>query len=127
MNLKSAVLSISAVISMSYLTGCASILNDDTQNVNVNTSTGETVDVSIDGVNYKAPGVIAIKRQNRDKILVTEADNCATQTVANKSVDNKFFINILSGGAFGSSTDYSTEKMWKYDDTITINCKEKQQ
>jgi len=43
--------------------------------------------------------------------------------VAEKSVDPKFFVNILSGGSFGSTTDYSTEKMWKYNENVVISCK----
>jgi len=38
-------------------------------------------------------------------------------------VDPKFFVNVLSGGPFGSSTDYGTEKMWKYAENVTIACK----
>jgi len=28
----------------------------------------------------------------------------------------------LTGGTFGSTTDMSTEEMWKYQDAVTISC-----
>ena len=105
------------------LTGCASILNDRTQQVNVSSSTGSEITGAVNGVPFKAPGVVSLVRENGNKIFVTETQGCARETVAEKSVDTKFFINILSGGVFGSSTDYSTEKMWKYSDNIVISCK----
>ena len=54
---------------------------------------------------------------------MTDAANCKSETVAEKTVDPIFFINVVSGGPFGSTTDYSTEKMWKYADNVTLNCK----
>ncbi|AXE29512.1 adenosine deaminase [Chromobacterium phragmitis] len=105
------------------LTGCASILNDQTQQVNVSSSTGTEIKGTIDGQAFKAPGIVNLKRENKNKIIMTETEGCAQQTVAEKTVDPKFFINILSGGAFGSTTDYSTEKMWKYSDNIVVSCR----
>lgn len=104
-------------------TGCASILNENTQKINVGTSNNEKATVSIDGKSFEVPGVVEVKRQNQDKILVSESENCAKQTMLAKSVDEKFFINILSGGAFGSTTDFASEKMWKYQEAVTVNCK----
>lgn len=103
--------------------GCASILNEPTQKINVSTSNGQTVKGTIDGVPFTAPGIVDVKRENKSKVLVANAPECVKETAMEKSVDNKFFINILSGGLFGSSTDYGTEKMWKYDDNIVISCK----
>jgi hypothetical protein len=54
--------------------------------------------------------------------LVTKAEGCTEATNLNKEVETAFFINIISGGVFGSSTDYATEKMWKYQDSVTISC-----
>lgn len=103
--------------------GCASILNEKTQKINIATTNGETVKGTIDGVPFSAPGIATVTRENKDKVIVTETPNCAKETALSKSVDSKFFINILSGGVFGSSTDYGTEKMWKYEDSVTISCK----
>jgi hypothetical protein len=111
------------VSSMLLSVGCASILNGETQNVNVMSTSGAKFEGKIDGVPFTAPGVVTVKRANLDRIVTTDDPNCASQTAMSKSVDPVFFVNILSGGVFGSTTDYSTEKMWKYQDSITISCK----
>ncbi len=104
--------------------GCASILNEKTQNVNVVTSNGHKAEVSIDGMPFQVPGVASFKRAKGDKLITTRDSKCNPTTVAPSTVDNVFFINILSGGVFGSTTDYGTEKMWKYQDTVMISCKD---
>lgn len=105
------------------LTGCASILNEKTQAINVSSSTGSDISGTVNGMAFKGPGVVNVLRENNNKIFVTETEGCTKETVAEKSVDSKFFINILSGGAFGSTTDLATEKMWKYSDNVVISCK----
>lgn len=105
-----------------FMTSCATILNDDTQTINLVTSNNVKTKVTIDGMPYEAPGIIQVKRQDKDLIVQAQNKKCVQQMVVKHEVDNKFWINILSGGTFGSSTDYSTEKMWTYDNTITINC-----
>ncbi|MBV1774981.1 hypothetical protein KSF73_04560 [Burkholderiaceae bacterium DAT-1] len=112
-------LALAAVIGLS---GCATILNEPTQTVNVSSSTGSPIKGSIDGTPFTAPGPVQVKRANANKVVIVETDGCAQQTVMEKSVDTKFFINILSGGAFGSTTDYTTEKMWKYNDSVVVSC-----
>lgn len=105
-------------------TGCASIINEKTQNVNVVTSNGRKVEVNIDGMPFQAPGVASFKRTKADKMITTRDPKCNQTTVAPSTVDNVFFINILSGGVFGSTTDYASEKMWKYQDSVVISCKD---
>jgi hypothetical protein len=110
----------SSVIALT--SGCASILNDDTQMVNVATSNGKTIQVSVDGQQFQAPGIITLTRENADKVITTDAKGCTPKTLAKKQVDNTFWLNILSGGSFGSSTDYSTENMWGYQERIIVTC-----
>ena len=110
------------VISAIALSGCASILNEKTQDINVHRSTGSPIDGTVNGTPFKGPGIVKVTRANQDLHFVTTTDGCAKDTVAQKNVDGKFFINIISGGPFGSSTDYGTEKMWKYSDDVTISC-----
>lgn len=104
-------------------TGCSTILNDDTQKINVATSTGSSISGTVNGAPFTAPGVVSVKREKADKVFVTSAAGCAEQTVAAKKVDSTFFVNIFGPGVFGSTTDHSTGKMWGYDETVTINCK----
>lgn len=105
------------------LSGCASVLNEKTQAINVTSSTGSDVEGTVNGVPFKAPGVVNVLRENKNLIFVTKTEGCAKETVSEKNVDLKFFVNILSGGSTGSTTDYATEKMWKYSDTVVISCK----
>ena len=111
------------VSSIVLVSGCATILNEDSQKINVATSNGEAIKGSINGVPFEAPGIVSIQRSQDDAILVASTEGCTSQTVVPSSVDPKFFINILSGGAFGSTTDYASDDMWKYENSVTINCK----
>ncbi len=112
-----------AIASAVALSGCASILNEKTQPINVSSSTGGEIKGKVDGVPFSGPGVVNVVRENKNKIIVAETTGCAKETVIEKNVDPKFFVNILSGGAFGSTTDYSTEKMWKYSENVVVSCK----
>jgi len=104
------------------LTGCATILNDTTHKANIQTSDGQKAMLNVNGVTVEAPGVVELPRQ-KDGVIIKSVDNRCNDTNANSKVDTKFFINILSGGALGSTTDYASDKMWTYDDTIVVQCK----
>jgi protein involved in sex pheromone biosynthesis len=110
---------IAAVMMMS---GCATVFNDKSQTVNVKSSNGQTVKGVVDGVPFQTPGAVAVLRTKNAKVFNVEAEGCAKQTTLESKVDVKFFGNILLGGLFGSTTDYSTDKMWKYEDNVTISC-----
>lgn len=105
-----------------FSTGCATILTEDTHKMNVSTSNGAEIEVEVDGQKQTAPGIITVKKSGEDKVLVTNASGCTESTNLNKEVETAFFINIISGGVFGSSTDLATKKMWKYQDSVTISC-----
>lgn len=112
-----------AVVSSVVLaSGCATILNDDNQNVNVLSSNGAPISGTINGMPFQGPGIVSIPRAQDDAIVMTSTEGCTPQTLLPTTVDTKFFINILSGGAFGSSTDYASDNMWKYDSAVTVNC-----
>lgn len=106
------------------LGGCASILTDDTTPVNVGTSNGKKVPIKIDGVVYQAPTVVNVKKSDKDKmIMASSKSGCARQTVLKRKVEDVFWVNILSGGVLGSTTDYATDKMWSYEDSVIISCR----
>lgn len=112
-----------ALIAIAVLsTGCASILNEQTQAVNITSSTGKPISGSVDGKPFTGPAVVPFTRAKGDKVVTVDTAGCAKTTAVASSVDSKFFINILSGGALGSTTDYSTERMWKYADSVVISC-----
>ena len=112
-----------ALIGLVSLSGCATIINEKTQRINVATSTGDRVEVQIDGMPVQVPGIASVTRKKGDKIITTSDPKCNPSTILPSEVDTVFFINILSGGVFGSTTDYASEKMWKYQDTVIISCK----
>jgi hypothetical protein len=105
------------------ITSCASLLNDDYQRINIGSTNNSELKGSIDGVPFTGPGIITVKRAKADKIIMVDSPACTKQTLLASTVDMKFYINILSGGTTGSTTDYATEKMWKYQDSVLIPCK----
>lgn len=110
--------------SVVLMTGCASILNEKTQQINVSSSNGKPIQGTIDGVPFNGPGVVSVLREKRAKIINVETAGCTKQTAVESNVDTKFFINIFGGGfgASSSTTDYATDKMWKYTDSIVVSC-----
>ena len=112
-----------AVTVVALASGCASIINEKTQKINVVTSSGQKAQVLIDGVPFEAPGIATVTRTKADKVITTKDPKCNSTTLMPSTVDNVFWINVISGGVFGSTTDYSTEKMWKYQDTVIVSCK----
>lgn len=112
-----------AVLAIATLSGCASIMNGKTQNVTVSASDGSKISGTVDGKPFVTPGAVEVSRTNNNKIFLTDAEGCDKQTTVEKSVSPVFFGNIILGGLFGSTTDYSTDRMWKYSENVTISCK----
>jgi hypothetical protein len=110
------------VMSILSITGCATIINSKGQKVNISSSTGEKIKGTINGVPFEGPGIIEFSRTKQEKIVSVDSENCNKQTVVASKVDPVFFINILTGGFTGSTTDYASEKMWRYDENIMIQC-----
>lgn len=104
------------------LTSCATILNDSTQKINITTSNNTKSEIEINGAIYHVPAIISVTRSKQDLIVNTKNPNCTQQYLVKSKVDNKFWINILSGGTFGSSTDYGSDKMWTYQDEVELKC-----
>jgi hypothetical protein len=109
-------------LTVAALGGCATILNEETQKINVASSTGEKFAFTIDGQKFEGPSIISVTRTKADKIIVAESPNCVKETLLPAKVDTKFWINILTGGVFGSTTDYSSEEMWAYDTSVVVSC-----
>ena len=105
-----------------FLGGCATILSGDSQKVNITTEKGAKYNVAINGQKYTVPAIIDLERKNVDKIITVE--ECPSeQILLHKEINPVFFVNILSGGLFGSTTDYASESMWKYQpENVKIDC-----
>lgn len=111
-----------AAVSFVLLSGCSTILNDETQRINVASSNNQPIEGTINGQPFSGPGVVELKRARQDAIIFVQTEGCREQTLASSSVDPKFFINILSGGSLGSTTDFASGRMWQYESNILINC-----
>lgn len=110
------------IASVALMSGCASVLNEKTQAVNVSSSNGKPISGSVDGTPFTGPGVVKVTRAPNAKVFKVDTEGCAKQTAVDNGVAGAFWGNILIGGFLGSSTDYGTDKMWKYSDTVVIDC-----
>ena len=119
---KPLVLLVSGISVASLFSGCATILSGTTEKISVN-SNPSGIKFKLDNAEYTTPAVITVKRENEDKIIQVENPQCKKTIVLNKKINPVFFVNILSGGVFGSTTDYLTGAMWKYDDNVNIDCR----
>ena len=111
-----------ATVTLVVASGCASIVTDNTTAINVQTSNGQKVKVTIEGAQYDVPGMVIANKNGLDKVLTTNDSNCASSVLVEKKVEGWFWGNILFGGLIGSTTDSSTDKMWTYDENVVINC-----
>lgn len=118
--MKKNILLAGAILAASFLfTGCATILSGDNQSINLQSKKETTV--SINGQQYTSPNVISLERTDKDAVL--KVKDCEKQILLKKEINPVFFVNILSGGVFGSTTDYSSDSMWQYDQTnINVDC-----
>jgi len=107
------------LVSVVMFSGCATILSGKKQAVNV-TSTPNGKMVTIAGRTVQTPSIVTLER-GKDDLKLTSAE-CGNQKLVSKKINPVFFVNILSGGAFGSTTDYASGAMWQYDDNINLEC-----
>ena len=107
---------------IALISGCASVVTDSATAINVQTTNGKEAKVFVDGQPYQVPGVVMAKKDGQDKIVTVEGEGCAKSTVIPKQIETAFWGNILIGGFLGSTTDSATDKMWTYNETVTIDC-----
>ncbi|MDD3008684.1 MAG: hypothetical protein AB7U51_09915 [Arcobacter sp.] len=118
--MKKNILIAGSILSATFLfTGCATILSGDNQSINLQSKKEQTV--SINGQQYTSPNVISLERTDKDAVL--KVKDCEKQILLKKEINPVFFVNILSGGVFGSTTDYASDSMWQYDQTnVNVDC-----
>lgn len=100
--------------------GCASIISGSSQllSVNANVDGAEVHLVTEGGVETllgTTPLTTRIKRGQEGVLRVSADGYRPYSTALNKKINNVFWVNILSGGTFGSSTDYKTGAMYAYE------------
>lgn len=96
--------------------GCATILSGTSQTISVNSNV-DGAEVYLDGsLLGTTPLTATVQRPKQDGTLRVEAEGYRSyQQVWSKTINTMFWVNILSGGTLGSSTDYSTGAMYAYE------------
>jgi hypothetical protein len=104
-----------SIASLVLLYGCATILGGSNQLISVNSNvSGAQVflnDVQL-GV---TPLSTSIKRGQEGVLRVQAPSYQPYQIALNKKITSLFWVNIFSGGVFGSTTDYATGAMYEYE------------
>lgn len=125
---------ITFALTLVALSGCASVVNDKNQKIQISASNGQeikgtiqdikTTKVKVDGKYKKQthqeisssfngkPADIILERSDQRKVVVVDNPECQKETPLKNSVSPIFFGNILIGGLLGSTTDVATQKMW---------------
>jgi hypothetical protein len=99
--------------------GCATVMSGETQKVNIRScSPNQTVTIG-DRV-ITTPAVITLKRDNKN--LLIKSENSDDQYLLEPKINSVFWANTFSMGSTGSTTDYATGAMWKYDENVNLNC-----
>ena len=106
------------LLSTIMFSGCSTILSGTTQQISVN-SNPTNIEIELGNTKVITPSIVTVKRGDD---LIIKSSKCSEQKILAKKINPVFFVNILSGGVFGSTTDYSTGAMWKYDENINLNC-----
>ena len=100
------------------LNGCASIMDEGTQSINLRTSDNKNVKVRVKDYNkeaiYTIPGKITVTRSHNDLVVTTINTDCITPTItripSKISEKDRWIYNVSK-----------LEKLWYYNDTYIIN------
>ena len=100
---------------LALTTGCATVLGGTSQLLTVNSNV-EGAEVFLNDTRLGVTPLTAdVKRGQTGELRVT-ADGYQPYNIAlNKKISTLFWVNILSGGSFGSTTDYFTGAMYEYE------------
>lgn len=99
--------------------GCATITNNPSQKVAFTTSNGQSVVAEVNGKKVNIPAEVKISRSKGAVVRVLAEDNPGYETTqfvitGKNKLSGIFWLNILSGGTTGSTTDALTGSMWTY-------------
>jgi uncharacterized protein YceK len=113
------------VLAVVAVSGCASVINGKTQTIGVN-SNAQGATVSINGKSVGVtPFIGPVERPSGSGgVTVTlSKDGYQSKTVTmDTGIAGAFWGNILIGGGLGSTTDFSSNSMYKYSqDSINVD------
>jgi hypothetical protein len=99
----------------SLSTSCASIISGRTQLISVNSNV-EGAQVLLNAVPIgKTPLTTQLKRGEEGTLRVMAPGYAPYTFALSMKINGVFWVNILVGGVFGSSTDDSTGAMYEYE------------
>jgi len=133
-SMKKSLLLVSLVGMGVLFSGCATLVNKDTQAIYLNGVNNEKVIIGHTEDNstindpqlVTLPAMVVVKRENKNLLIKSKNGKC--KKIVPKKISGWFFANIwaLPGGTLlSSTTDYSTGAMWKYDDIVNVSCPQK--
>ena len=105
--------------------GCATILNDDVQTLNVHTTNNTATTAAVGGYQINTPTAIKVERAKDNLVITTNNNKCQPVTTIESKLSPLFWYNAVlpASGLYGSTTDYATGNMWEYEKTdLFINC-----
>jgi hypothetical protein len=101
------------------VTGCATIISGTSQlmTVNANVDGAEVHLLTEEGDRLlgTTPLTTRVKRGYEGTLRVTAEGYRPYESALNKKINSVFWVNILSGGVFGSTTDYTSGAMYEYE------------
>ncbi|MDR0579445.1 MAG: hypothetical protein LBG21_02470 [Campylobacteraceae bacterium] len=111
------------------MAGCATLVNQDTQSVVINSSNSKSVNATViykDGMQSgQTPFVALVRRANQPLVISVEESKCtkATTMKKNATISGAFFVNAIwcFSCVFSTTTDVATGRMWKYDEQIIVS------
>jgi hypothetical protein len=120
-----------AMLLMAFaVTGCASIMNDSTQPMRIETLTQsgvEVKDMDCKAENdmatqaFKSPGTVAIRRSSKDlRIVCTKPGESEARGVAISRANAGLAGNILIGGGIGAIIDHTKGTAYTYPQWIQL-------
>jgi len=99
--------------------GCATIISGTSQimTVNANVDGAEVHLITEAGEELlgTTPLTTRVKRGQEGTLRVRAEGYRPYQSALNKKINTVFWVNILSGGGFGSTTDYASGAMYEYE------------
>ena len=102
------------VLSSFFVTSCATIVGGTSQTVSIDSNV-KGADITVNGASVgQTPFAGSIKRGKSTSVNVKKSGYLAKTIILNTEVEPIFWGNIIFGGFLGSTTDLSTEAMYKY-------------
>lgn len=111
-----------SIASIVFLSGCATIMKDDSQPVAFSTEPDDATVKFNSVARGKTPVTLMVKRSMKETIVTIEKKGYRTETFPlEKSMSAMTFGNIIFGGIIGVGVDAATGKNTNYPDNVHIN------